>query len=609
MNMARNTTARRFHAASCAWLAILCIGHGVAAQDVGSTEQANGAMLQRIGALEARIKELEERLDNRLTVKAPFVVTDAAGQELVVATQTASGASLLQVTAAGTSSIAALEVSSDATVVGLTSGGGESVRLVSNPDTGIAVEIRGSGEETAQLGVIRGKSRLGLWTGGKGYFKVGAEGGEHLAFGDSATPAFEIKDDADLVQVGMRKGQSALFLRTAPDRATLDVMGPADHRVEIDSAQAASLVSVRAGDGADSDSVQLITSYDPPNLELRRGGVPRAIVGTPDGAHPGLRVYDSSGSLALAAGLGAEGAEHVAIGLWDGDRNVALLGHNKKYPGEGLLQLARDGELMVELGRSYGADPGLRVLDRGGLTGIEASVDAQGVALVSIAKDGKVAASMAIDEGAGSFDVIHGDHSVATLNAKGDAGGVLALYDSGGNAALWASTQPGGVGLLDLFRGDAFAAQLGPGSNENTALRIYAKNQKVVAAIGEDAEGQGAVRVGNSAGLIVASMAASDTGGGVYALSNSTPVAGIVSEEGGGTVAVYNESVPVAYLTRSSAGDGGNVTATLNSGFGVFSAGAAQDGAGEACVNRRTGGGKEKVACLGIDLPSMGIAK
>lgn len=268
MNMARNTTARRFHAASCAWLAILCIGHGVAAQDVGSTEQANGAMLQRIGALEARIKELEERLDNPLTVKAPFVVTDAAGQELVVATQTASGASLLQVTAAGTSSIAALEVSSDATVVGLTSGGGESVRLVSNPDTGIAVEIRGSGEETAQLGVIRGKSRLGLWTGGKGYFKVGAEGGEHLAFGDSATPAFEIKDDADLVQVGMRKGQSALFLRTAPDRATLDVMGPADHRVEIDSAQAASLVSVRAGDGADSDSVQLITSDDPPNLEL-----------------------------------------------------------------------------------------------------------------------------------------------------------------------------------------------------------------------------------------------------------------------------------------------------------------------------------------------------
>ncbi len=66
---------------------------------------------------------------------------------------------------------------------------------------------------------------------------------------------------------------------------------------------------------------------------------------------------------------------------------------------------------------------------------------------------------------------------------------------------------------------------------------------------------------------------------------------------------------PVAYLTRSSAGDGGNLTTSLNNGFGVFSAGAAQDGGGEACLNRVTGGGQQRRSCLGIELPSMGLGK
>lgn len=80
-------------------------------------------------------------------------------------------------------------------------------------------------------------------------------------------------------------------------------------------------------------------------------------------------------------------------------------------------------------------------------------------------------------------------------------------------------------------------------------------------------------------------------------------------DEGRGLIAVFNNQTPVAYMTRSSGSDGGNVTVALNDGSGVFSAGAAQDGADEACVYRRTQAGTERNACVGLGLPSAGMGK
>jgi hypothetical protein len=95
----------------------------------------------------------------------------------------------------------------------------------------------------------------------------------------------------------------------------------------------------------------------------------------------------------------------------------------------------------------------------------------------------------------------------------------------------------------------------------------------------------------------------------VAVYGEGVPVAALVAEDRGGTVGVYQGSTPVAYLNRSSAGDGGNLTLSLNNGFGVFSAGAAQDGGGEACLNRVTLGGEKRNVCLGVELPSMGLGK
>ncbi len=228
------------------------------------------------------------------------------------------------------------------------------------------------------------------------------------------------------------------------------------------------------------------------------------------------------------------------------------------------------------------------------------------------------------------FEVIDSAGKVILRVTEGDdkAGGRGAyLYDSSEPAIILATSGPhlllnndsalgAWLGIneeaeafLSLHKGQQVAVELGPGSKNNTALRIFGDSGHLVAAIGVDVEGQGAVRVANTAGATVASMQAEEGGGGVYAISNGAPVAGIVSSEGHGVIAVYNKSTPVAFLGRSSGGDGGNVTVSLNDGSGVFSAGAAQDGAGEACVNRKTQAGTARLACLGLGLPSAGMGK
>lgn len=148
---------------------------------------------------------------------------------------------------------------------------------------------------------------------------------------------------------------------------------------------------------------------------------------------------------------------------------------------------------------------------------------------------------------------------------------------------------------------------IGAGPSGNYGLRVHRDGGPIVAGIGQSTVGSGLAVVMGEDGQIAANMVGAD--GRVSVYKGGQPVAGMVAEERGGTVAVYEAGQAVAYLTRSSGGDGGNVTVSLNSGFGVFSAGAAQDGGGEACVDRVTGGGQARRACLGIELPSMGLGK
>ena len=155
--------------------------------------------------------------------------------------------------------------------------------------------------------------------------------------------------------------------------------------------------------------------------------------------------------------------------------------------------------------------------------------------------------------------------------------------------------------------GNGAEVTIGAGEAGNYAVRVYKNGGGFVAGVGQGRSGDGLVAVLDNGGKLVASMSARDRSVSVY--DDDSAAASLVVDNTGGTVAVYQGSQAVAYLTSSSHGSGGNVTLTDAKGFGVFSAGAASDGGGEACLNRVTGGGKQRNVCLGVELPSMGLGK
>lgn len=150
--------------------------------------------------------------------------------------------------------------------------------------------------------------------------------------------------------------------------------------------------------------------------------------------------------------------------------------------------------------------------------------------------------------------------------------------------------------------GQGARVTIGAGPSGNYAIRIHKDGQVFVAGIGQSTSGAGLAIVMDQSGVIAANMNGAERRVAVF--KDDSLVAGVVAEDHGGTVAVYDGSHAIAYLTKGAAG--GNVTAALNGGEGVFSAGAVASGGGEACVNRVTSGGEKRGSCLGIGLPGLG---
>lgn len=154
--------------------------------------------------------------------------------------------------------------------------------------------------------------------------------------------------------------------------------------------------------------------------------------------------------------------------------------------------------------------------------------------------------------------------------------------------------------------GDGARVTIGAGDADNYAVRVYKNGSSFVAGIGQARGGTGLVALMDE-GKLAAMMSAGLRSISVF--ENESAAASLFVDENGGTVAVYQGAEAVAYLTRSSHGNGGNLTLADGKGFGVFSAGSASDGGGEACLNRVTGGGQQRNVCLGVELPSMGLGK
>lgn len=139
--------------------------------------------------------------------------------------------------------------------------------------------------------------------------------------------------------------------------------------------------------------------------------------------------------------------------------------------------------------------------------------------------------------------------------------------------------------------GSQFSANLGKATGKNSALRVFDAAGKSVVSIGSNPGegGAGAVYVGTGNGSNVGWLIATAAGKGSVGATNN------------GIVAAYGmDGKTIAAIGPSTHGKGGNLTTYDAAGTGVFSAGAASDGLGEACVGRITEGGKSKLACLGV---------
>lgn len=155
--------------------------------------------------------------------------------------------------------------------------------------------------------------------------------------------------------------------------------------------------------------------------------------------------------------------------------------------------------------------------------------------------------------------------------------------------------------------GDGARVTIGAGDAGNYGVRVFRDGKTFVAGLGQARDGAGVVVVMDDAGELAANLNGSARRISVF--QGEHAAASMTAEQRGGTLAVYDGTQAVAYLTRSSHGKGGNLTLATSAGFGVFSAGAASDGGGEACLNRVTGGGQQRNVCLGVELPSMGLGK
>lgn len=195
------------------------------------------------------------------------------------------------------------------------------------------------------------------------------------------------------------------------------------------------------------------------------------------------------------------------------------------------------------------------------------------------------------------LDLTNGDSNFAILtpekldvNISGETGTTL---------------DPNGVKLM---KGDSSIAEIYKREGKEYAAVRVMKDGQNMAAIGINEFDKGALYVGDGSRTLAAVQGIGDGTGVVDVIGpDGTSAAGLaVGENGRGLIAVRDGSgKAIAALGPSSDSSGGNITLWKGE-LAVFSAGAASDGGGEACLNRVTSGGQQRLVCLGVGLPGFG---
>lgn len=284
--------------------------------------------------------------------------------------------------------------------------------------------------------------------------------------------------------------------------------------------------------------------------------------------------------------VGPGGKLILGVGQFNGGQGISVMGPNNE---EVIISSTADGKigLSMEVGDKKVT-----------LNAEELSLSSGSRKLVAEAghfemKDGDNEFSA---EAAG-LDLTDGDSNFGSLTAK-----KLDMNISGDTST---TVDPNGLRVL---KGDSSIAELYRREGSDKAAMRIIKDGQNMAAVGINEFEKGALYVGDGAKTLAAVQGIGDGTGVVDVIGpGGASAAGLaVGENGRGLIAVRDASgKPIAAMTVSSDSSGGNIT-IWKGDLGVFSAGAASDGGGEACLNRVTGGGQQKLVCLGVGLPGFG---
>ncbi|HKY94006.1 MAG TPA: hypothetical protein VJL84_01820 [Kiloniellales bacterium] len=550
------------------------------------------AQSEEVAALEARIKALEDKLaeieQDGLKVKGPFSVVNAAGNPIFQVMQGSGDGVFVFIGGEGG-----------------TSGGAKILMEAgTSASAGGVITVNGSGGSTPafQAGEIGGKAQAIVGDKAAGHVLLSSDG--------SAVEVTAQQAEGKLVKMEL-SGETAAV--KAESNGSVTTLGEAGGTVGV---------------------------------VLEIGGSKKAELSKwADRQYASVRIY--GGADAVAAGLGVD-INNPNAGLLtvfsSGDTNGVVLN------GEGTVAVKRDGTEKIKLDATKqtitmsGSTPDLIKLDAGkqtltvkgtgsqqmvveGAKGFTAQNGEKKLATLGFSSAGTngqlwvfsgsgFPVLSATAEGSGG-EVIVGDESTphiklstdngqAEIAAEGGGQNAIAMLAASGMAQLRADTEgyatafgklDGQVGMT-IEAGNRLLGEFSKPNDRNAAsLRVYGSSGQIVAGLGGqsgDAE----------TGLVVASGPSGQamlTGEGWLGLKENDALK-VVASAADKVIALYGAgSEYIVTLSPGSSG-GGNITTYDTGGTGVFSAGAATDGGGEACVIRQG----NKLHCLGVGLPLMG---
>ena len=552
-----------------------------------------------VAALEEKIKELEQRLEDvedkfvdverdDVKLRAPFSVVNEQGQPIfqVISTGGQSTFVFIGGDAAGT--------------------GGSKILLE-------------AGTGASPGGRI---SLMGASGGNVPVFQAGEVGGKAVAIvGDKAGPHVLLQADGSLVEMTATQGEGR-EVSTKVDGENVMIRTESNGNATVLGDQGGTLGMV---------------------LEL--GGKPAAELSKwPDRQFGSVRIYGDGGN--IVAGLGAD-INNPASGIMtvfsNGDANGVIA------KGDGTIEVKRDGTAKIKLDalkqtislegtvpeaivisaekqtisvkgsgsqkmvidgskgfavqsgdnvlavlglKPGGSDAGRLMVFRGGTPVFTATSEGSG-GLVKVGDESTPFVEISTDSGQAMITVDGtGDNNVALIASKGTS---TVRAESDGNITTSIGDYQDAVGVF-VESGNALLGELSKRKDrQGASLRIWSGDDMVA--------GMGGMFDDPSTGIVTARGPSGEgtmTGVGWIGLKQDDALK-VVASAPDQVIALYGQGDGYIVTLSPGSSGGGNITTYDTGGTGVFSAGAATDGGGEACVIRQNGG-----YCLGVGLPLMG---